>query len=240
MAIIKKTLLVGVLLSATLLSQPLLAKKVTSPSSDQNQSTNNNQMTKGENAQQAIRDLRNEWAHIKYNLPKNEKLPAFEALIKKAEKLSIERPQDATVALWHGTILSTYASVKGGMGALPYLKEARILLEKSISINPNIDMGLAHGVLGAIYYRIPGWPVAFGDKQKAKQHLEMALQIGPESIDNNYYYGDFLRDQGEYAQAKKFLITAEEIPPRQDRLAADKGRLTEIATALRKIEEKSR
>lgn len=237
--LIKKTLLVGMLLSTTLLSQSLLAQSASAVSSNQNQSVNNTQMTKGENAQKAVRDLRNEWADIKYNLPKNEKLAAFEALIKKAEKLSLARPQDASVALWHGTILSTYASVKGGMGALPYLKEARALLEKSISINPNIDMGLAHGVLGAIYYRIPGWPVAFGDKEKAKQHLEMALKIGPESIDNNYYYGDFLRDQGDYVQAKKFLITAEGIPLRQDRLDIDKGRLTEIETALKKIEERT-
>lgn len=238
--IFKKTLLVGLVVSTSLLSQIVLAKNTTP--SDQHQgmtlAAKSEQSAKGEGTQQAVRGLRDEWAHIKYGMPKGEQLPAFENLIKKAEQLSQEHPNDAAIALWHGTILSTYASTKGGMGALPYVKEARTFLEKSISINPNLDMGLAHGVLGAIYYRVPGWPIAFGDKEKAKKYLETALQIGPQSIDNNYYYGDFLRDQGEYAQAKKFLLTAQSISPRKDRMAADKGRLTEIEESLKKVEDK--
>lgn len=238
--IFKKTLLVGLVVSTSLLSQVVFAKNTTL--TDQHQgmtlAAKGEQSTKGESTQQAVRQLRDEWAHIKYGMPKSEQLPAFEQLIKKAEQLSEQHPSDAGVALWHGTILSTYASTKGGMGALPYVKEARTFLEKSISINPNLDMGLAHGVLGAIYFRVPGWPIAFGDKEKAKKYLETALQIGPQSIDNNYYYGDFLRDQGEYAQAKKFLLTAQSIPPRKDRMAADKGRLTEIEEALKKVEDK--
>ena len=235
----QKSLLVGLtLLSLGLLSGTAWAKAV--------QTLDNitlaakaEQSTKAQSAQNAIQSIREEWVHIKYQLSaKGEQLAAFEELIKKAEKESLAYPNDAAVALWHGTILSTYASVKGGMGALPYVKEARSFLEKSISINPNIEMGLAHGVLGAIYYRIPGWPIAFGDKEKAKKHLEMALQIGPHSIDNNYYYGDFLRDQGEYAQAKKFLLTAQSIDPRKNRMAADKGRLEEVAESLKKVEDK--
>lgn len=233
-AYFKKSLLVSALFSSLLFNQSVVALNKNTVESAQSQQ--GQQLEKG--AFQAVKTLRTEWAHIKYTLPKNEQLPAFEALIKKAEQLSLAYPHDAAVALWHGTILSSYSAVKGGLGALPYLKEARVLLEKSIEINPNVDMGLAHGVLGAIYYRIPSWPVAFGDKQKAKQHLEAALQIGPQSIDNNYYYGDFLREQGDYSQAKKFLLTAESIPLRQDRLAADKGRLGEIQIALKKVEDK--
>ncbi len=238
--IAKKTVLVGLVLSASLVSQVVIAKNSTIH--DQGQAltlaAKGDQSGRAEGTQQGVRSLRDEWAQIKYGMSKSEQLPAFEALIKKAEKLSAEHPNDASVALWHGTILSTYAATKGGMGALPFVKEARALLEKSISINPNLDMGLAHGVLGAIYYRIPGWPVAFGDKDKAKRYLETALQIGPQSIDNNYYYGDFLRDQGEYAQAKKFLLTAQSFEPRKDRVAADRGRLTEIAESLKKVEDK--
>jgi tetratricopeptide (TPR) repeat protein len=233
-----RTLLVGLALSASMLSQVACATTIGDEHQAITLAAKAEQRSKGESAQQAVRAIRDEWANIKYGMAKSQQLPAFEALIKKAEKLSLEHPNDAAVALWHGTILSTYSSIKGGLGALPYLKEARAFLEKSISINPNIDMGLAHGVLGAIYYRVPGWPIAFGDKEKAKKYLETALQIGPQSIDNNFYYGDFLRDQGEYAQAKKFLMTAQSIEPRKDRLAADKGRLSEIAESLKKVEDK--
>lgn len=236
--IVKKTLLIALVLSTSMLSQVAIATNTPLQDPEITLAARDNQGTKSEGAQQSVRGLRDEWTQIKYGMTKSQQLPAFESLIKKAEKLSQEYPGDAGIALWHGTILSTYAATKGGMGALPYIKEARTLLEKSISTNPNLDMGLAHGVLGAIYYRIPGWPVAFGDKEKAKKHLETALQIGPQSIDNNYYYGDFLRDQGEYAQAKKFLLTAQSFAPRKDRVAADKGRLTEIADSLKKVEDK--
>src|SRR5690606_13369339 len=106
--------LVGLVLSTSLLSQAALAKNTTL--GDQHQgmtlAAKAEQSAKGEGTQQAVRNLRDEWAHIKYGMPKGEQLPAFEALIKKAEKLSQEHPNDAGIALWHGTILSTYASTK--------------------------------------------------------------------------------------------------------------------------------
>ena len=49
---------------------------------------------------------------------------------------------------------------------------------------------------GFPYYQVPGWPVGFGDDEKAEQLLKQALAINPTGIDPNFFYGDFLLDQG--------------------------------------------
>jgi Tfp pilus assembly protein PilF len=45
---------------------------------------------------------------------------------------------------------------------------------------------------GALYYQVPGWPIGFGDKDKANELLKKALALNPDGIDPNYFYGDFL------------------------------------------------
>lgn len=182
-----------------------------------------------------VEALRQEWAVIKFQTPRNQQLQKFEALIKKAEVAQRSFPNDAAVLMWHGTILSTYASTKGGLGALPSVKKARTLLESAIRINSRVENGFAHGVLGAVYARVPGWPVAFGNKKKAREYLETALRLNPRGIDSNFYYGDFLIDEGEYQLAKKHLDIASKAPIRKGYEIQDRGRKGEIAQSQAKL-----
>lgn len=191
-------------------------------------------------ADDSVSQLKHEWAIIKYQTPRNQQLSKFEALIYKAEQLERAIPNDPRIQTWHGTILSTYASIKGGLGALPYVKQARSLLEKAVQRNPQVEDGLAHAVLGALYARVPGWPIGFGDKKKARAHLEMALKINPRSIDANYYYGDFLVDIGEYQKGKQYLDIANRTIPRRGYETQDRGRKREVAESLAKIRRYTR
>jgi hypothetical protein len=185
-------------------------------------------------AQDVLR-LRTEWAKVKFQTPKNQQLPKFETLIKDAEKVNGQYPHQPEVMLWYATILSTYASVKGGMGVLPHLKKARALLEETIGKNGHIENGFAYGVLGTMYARVPGWPVAFGSKDKARSNLQMAVKISPQGSDSNYYMGDFLVSTGEYEAAKKHLDIAQKAPIRKGYEIQDRGRKGEIAASLAKL-----
>ena len=60
--------------------------------------------------------------------------------------------------------------------------------------------GSAYTSLGTLYHKLPGFPIAFGSDKKARMYLEKALQISPDAIDPNYFYGEFLYDDGEYAR----------------------------------------
>ncbi len=182
-----------------------------------------------------VEKLRTDWAIAKFQTPKNKQIPEFEQLIRRADALNQKHPNQPEIMVWYATILSTYSSIKGGLGVLPYVKKARALLEEAIKLNPQVENGFAYGVLGALYARVPGWPVAFGSKEKARANLLKAIQIDPQGSDSNYYYGDFLVDTGNYAEARKHLDTAQRAPIRKAYEIQDRGRKEEIAASLAKL-----
>jgi Tfp pilus assembly protein PilF len=86
--------------------------------------------------------------------------------------------------------------------------------------------------LGVLYYRVPGWPVAFGNDEKARQFLKDALSMDPDGLDANYFYGDFLIEQGDYRKADAVLRRALDAPHDPDRPVWDAGRRAEVQEAL--------
>jgi tetratricopeptide (TPR) repeat protein len=179
------------------------------------------------------------WAQVNYETPAGDaRAQAFEALEKRAENFARQHPGRAEALIWEGIIESSYAGAKGGLGALGLAKEARGNLEKALEIDPAALDGSAYTSLGTLYYRVPGFPVGFGDDDKARKLLRKALELNPNGIDPNYFYADFLYGEGEYAEALKYLERAAKAPPRPGREAADKGRHAEIAALSMKVKAK--
>jgi tetratricopeptide (TPR) repeat protein len=183
-----------------------------------------------------LQTLQNEWAIANYQLTGDEQVEAFESLANRAESAVREHPNDPELLLWEGIIKSTYAGKAGGLSALSLVKAAKSSFEKAMEINDAVMQGSAYTSLGALYYQVPGWPIAFGSDKKAKQLLEKALVMNPDGIDSNYFYADFLVQQKDYASAKKVLLHALEAPQRPGREVADYGRRQEIKALLAKIE----
>lgn len=72
--------------------------------------------------------IQQQWAHIQYEMPKDKKEAAFKSLSGRAGQLVKAYPDDAEPLIWQGIVLSTYASAKGGLGALGLVKDARASL----------------------------------------------------------------------------------------------------------------
>jgi tetratricopeptide (TPR) repeat protein len=179
------------------------------------------------------------WARVNYETPAGDaRKEAFDALEKRAEAFTQQNPGRAEALIWEGIIESSYAGAKGGLGALGLCKEARGNLEAALKINPNALDGSAYTSLGTLYYRVPGFPVGFGDDDKARELLKKALALNPNGIDPNYFYADFLYEQGEYAQALQYLDKAAKAAPRPGREVADKGRHAEITALQAKVKAK--
>lgn len=49
------------------------------------------------------------------------------------------------------------------------MKEAKVLLEQVIEKAPETLDGSAYTSLGSLYYQVPGWPIGFGDDDKAEK-----------------------------------------------------------------------
>jgi len=181
-----------------------------------------------------IRDLQQEWARIKYQAGESEQQKLYEALAARASAVAARYPGKAEPLVWEGIINSTWAGAKGGLGALSLAKESRKQLEAAITIDPDVLQGSAYTSLGTLYFKVPGWPIGFGDSDKAEELLKKALEINPDGIDPNFFYGEFLFEEDRYAESVTVLNHALQAAPRPDRAIADAGRMAEIQDTLDK------
>lgn len=189
-----------------------------------------------DSGQPRLQLLQGRWAEINYQVPVAQRKAEFAKLAAEADTLVRSNPQDAELHIWRGIILSTYAGAKGGLGALDLVKQSKASLERALALDPKALHGSAYTSLGALYYQVPGWPIGFGDDQQAEKLLKQALQLNPNGIDPNYFYGDFLFRQARYSEAKRALEKAQAASARPGREVADRGRQAEIAALLAKVQ----
>jgi len=176
--------------------------------------------------------LQHGWAEAYYRVPAADKEKAFDTLSARAADLVAKNPGRAEPLVWQAIILSSHAKFQGGLGALSKIKTARTLLLAAEKIQPAALDGSIYTSLGSLYAKAPGWPIAYGDKDKAAEYLQHALQINPAGIDPNYFYGELLLDRGDKAQGEKYLRKALAAAPRPGREDADAGRRGEIQALL--------
>jgi tetratricopeptide (TPR) repeat protein len=185
-----------------------------------------------------IAQIQHDWARANYQTPKDAQESAFKTLTEQAHQLTTNSANAPEAMIWEGISYSGYAKAKGGIGALKFAEKARDLLLASEKINPHALQGSAYTSLGSLYYKVPGWPIGFGDKKKARSYLEKAVQINPVGIDPNYFYADFLSEQGDYAKAVEYYKKALAAPARAGREDADAGRRKEVEEGLLLAEKK--
>jgi tetratricopeptide (TPR) repeat protein len=183
----------------------------------------------------AVAELQRDWEVIRYQTPAAEREKRFEALAAKAHQTSLTYAGRAEPLVWEGIITSSLAGEKGGLGALGLVKQAKANYEQAIQTDPKALDGSAYNSLGVLYYKVPGWPLGFGDKAKAADLLLKALAINPQGIDPNFFYGEYLVETNHADQAMAYLERALAAPPRPGRTVADTGRREEARALLAKL-----
>lgn len=176
--------------------------------------------------------LQEKWATANYLLSGEQKKQAFKDLVAELGSYVDKHSNNAPVLIWSGIIKSTYAGEAGGLEALGHAKAAKADLEAALALDNQALNGSAYTSLGTLYFNVPGWPLAFGNKKKAESYLKTALKINPSGIDSNYFYAEYLRAEGNYQGAEQFYLKALAAPDREGREVADKGRRNEIDAAL--------
>lgn len=187
--------------------------------------------------QEDVKMMQTEWAKIKYETEESKQQSQYDALLINCNQLLENNPQQAEVLIWHAIIEASYAGSLSAINptALGYVKNAKKHLEESIEINPEALDGSAYTSLGSLYYQVPGWPLGFGDDDKAEDFLKKGLAVNPNGIDPNYFYADFLIQNNRKDEAKKYLNTAKKAKSRQGREVADRGRREEVMALIQKI-----
>jgi tetratricopeptide (TPR) repeat protein len=181
-----------------------------------------------------------DWEHIKFvETDKNLQEQQMANVAKRAAEVAQQFPGHVEAQIWLGIIISEQASMASENGspfkALGFAKHARVILEAAYKADPfALDAG-APTSLGVLYYRVPGWPIGFGDKAKARQLLQEAVKNAPRGLDANYFYGDFLMEQHEYPAAERVFKYALTLPVHSDRPLWDKSRRLVMQQDLQKM-----
>ncbi len=182
-----------------------------------------------------------DWEHIKFEVEdKDLQEKQMAALADRAAVVAQQYQNRLEATIWLGILVSEQASMASENGsplkALSFAKRARDILEKVEKVDPVVLDAGAPTSLGVLYYRVPGFPIGFGDKAKARHLLEEAVTNAPNGLDANYFYGDFLFEQREYPQAIKVLTRALTLPAHPERPIWDKSRRLVSQNLLAKMQ----
>lgn len=183
----------------------------------------------------SIASLQRDWEVIRYQSPAAERVARYEALAERSHRVSETHAGRSEPLIWEGIIISSLAGEKGGLSALGLAKRARALYEQAIALDPTALQGSAYNSLAVLYYKLPSWPISFGDNKKAGELLSRALELNPDGIDSNYFYGEYLAEIGQRSEAIAALERALRAPPRPGRNIADTGRQEEARSLIEKL-----
>jgi hypothetical protein len=183
----------------------------------------------------ALLKIEDRWAQIRYEMKdKRQRLAAARDLIAEAREVVAAHPGAPEPLIWLAMALLVEAEVRGDIGALGIVKEARRTLHEAERIDPMALDGMIQTTLGMLYYETPGWPIGFGDRARARAYLTQALKINPGGKDTNYFFGDYLVMTGRGREAIPFLESAAAAPVRPGHERADTGRRADIQESLDK------
>lgn len=182
---------------------------------------------------QDVATLRTGWEHISYEVRgSSTQTTQLGVLGRQATAAVARHPRDAEVLLWQGIILSEQANRANIFHRLGLATQARDVLTRAYTLNPRVANAGPALSLAVLYYKVPGSPLAWGDTDRARRLLREALAADPDGLDTNYFYGDFLLDQGDAAGARTYLQRALRAPHDASRPVWDAGRRREVAALL--------
>lgn len=189
--------------------------------------------------------LAHDWEHVKLQvIDRGDQERKMADLALRAGKIAEQYENITDPIIWIGIITSEQASLANENGsplkALELAKRARDILERVEKTDPAAMDAGAPTTLGLLYDQVPGFPIGFGNKVKARLYLQEAVRYAPNGLDANYFYGDFLYRNGEQAEAVKVLEHAVTLPELSSRPNWDRSRRAEIRKILLELQKGER
>jgi len=163
---------------------------------------------------------------------------------------NFDKPESAAIKLkelpgamefffWDGALIGQWALAYGKMAAAREGAARAILNSGTIALllDEQADDAGGHRVVGRLHHQTPSIPFVTGwaSNKEALKHLARAVELGPASPMNYWFYGDVLMDEGRKAEAKAVLEKGAAIPPRPDKLTEDTDSIINIRNLLAKL-----
>lgn len=183
------------------------------------------------------RGLQQSWDHVNFEVPQGVRTAEMARLNTQADAVVAQCPNRAEPLVWDAIITASEAGLRGGLGALGLAREARSKLEQAERINPRALNGSVYVTLGSLYAQVPGAPIGFGNRQRARDYLQRGLAMAPNDIDANFFMGDLLVREHDWDGAVRYLQKAVDAPARPGRAVADRGRKVEARALLARAQQ---
>ncbi|MBI5118885.1 tetratricopeptide repeat protein [Candidatus Poribacteria bacterium] len=117
------------------------------------------------------------WRH--YYAPEEERLAIAERGVGLAQKALELHSNNLYANYWAALLMGVHGLEMGILSALFYMDKIKECAERVVELDESYMNGGAHQVLGDLYRLTPPPPVAFGDKEKAVEHLLRANELSP-------------------------------------------------------------
>jgi tetratricopeptide (TPR) repeat protein len=137
---------------------------------------------------------------------------------------------------WLAVNYGMYGNEKGILKSLSLIKPIQRCAERVIEIDESYFYGGPWRVLGRLYDKVPGWPVSIGDKRKALECFEAALEFGPKFYLNHLYIAECYLSLGNKAKARHHLQWIVDAPLSKHHEREDEGYKREARALLKKLD----
>lgn len=161
-------------------------------------------LTRNSQESAAIAELsRLEFMIAQLERDKNRRVQLFERCIVIADRSLALNANDVRGLFWKAVAMGKMAEDSGMVNALRMLRPMEKMLLKVVALDEKYENAGAHRALGRMYHKLPGFPVSFGNNQKALTHLKQAHELFPRDVMTRAFYAEVLYDEGWQAEARR-------------------------------------
>ena len=123
-------------------------------------------------------------------------------------------PADPEGWLMRGLFLGAVAVSIGTLNALYFANNGKKFVEKGYILGNGLLKAFAAGLLGRLYFKLPPFPLSFGNPDKAAIFLKEAISLDPATIYYHVFLAELLAYQEKTDEALEILNAATKIKPR--------------------------
>ncbi len=150
--------------------------------------------------------LRNLYFYILWDISAvSKKADIAKIALKAAEQTSKKFPNSPDGWTYEAIFLGVYGLSKGVLNALSVAKDMRIFALKAYKIDKSYFYAMPPQLLGRLYFKLPSFPVSFGDLGKARKYLYEAYKLAPGYAHIYMYIAELEASFGNINKAEDFL-----------------------------------
>lgn len=147
-----------------------------------------------------------EWSELVKDLRQQETI-AKEGIAAGRQAVTL-LPKAAPAHYYLGLTLGQFADTKRNMAALKMVKEMEHEFQTTRELDEHFDDGGADRNLGLLYHQAPAF-ISIGNRSKARQHLQRAVELAPDFPENHLNLIETLLEWGETDAARRELKALE-------------------------------